>query len=273
MALSLTHPQEMPMPPPVNLLKQKLSRREFTPGCWLTLGSPAVAEALAHCGFDWLLIDAEHGPNDVQDVLAQLQAIDAARGNGAVVQAVVRVPWNDAVLVKRVMDCGAQSVMFPAVESAVEAARAVAATRYPQDGNGGVRGVAGIVRAGRYGLDRDYVGGANREACVLVQIETARGVENVGEIAATEGVDCLFVGPADLAASMGHLGDSAHPEVQGAIARVNAVCAQAGKACGIFAADAESAKRHGAAGMHFVALGADGVLLVRAARAALAVLT
>ncbi len=125
------------MPAPSNPMKQKLLQREFTIGCWLSLASSAVAEALSHCGFDWLLVDAEHGPNDIQNIFAQLQAIDAARAHGAKAQAIVRVSWNNAALVKRVMDCGAQTVMFPGIETAEEAAHAVAATRYPQGDNNG----------------------------------------------------------------------------------------------------------------------------------------
>lgn len=258
------------MPAPVNLIKQKLLRRDFSVGCWLTLVSPAVAEALAHCGFDWLLIDAEHGPNDIQNVFAQLQAIDAARAHGAVAQAIVRVTCNDAALVKRVMDCGAQSVMFPAIETAADAARAVASTRYPQAQNQGIRGVAGIVRAGTYGIDREYTASANAQASVIVQIESAQGLANVAEIAGTDGVDCLFIGPADLAASLGHLGDTTHADVQSAIAFITAACARHGKAVGIFAADVDSAKRYRESGLQFVALNSDVAWLTRAARAALA---
>jgi 2-dehydro-3-deoxyglucarate aldolase len=261
------------MPAPINLIKQKLSRCEFTVGCWLTLASPAVAEALAHCGFDWLLIDAEHGPNDMQNIFAQLQAIDAARANGAVARAVVRMTWNNAPLVKRVMDCGAQTIMFPAIETPEEAALAVAATRYQQDDNAGVRGVASTVRAATYSIDQSYMETANAQASVIVLVESAKGFANVEAIAATEGVDCVFIGPADFAASMGHLGDSGHTDVQAAIAYLAAVCAQLGKAIGIYAHDVETAKRYRALGIHFIALHADVVWLTRAARTAIASMT
>jgi 2-dehydro-3-deoxyglucarate aldolase len=258
------------MPAPTNLLKQKLLRREFTTGCWVTLANAGVAEALAHCGFDWLLIDAEHGPNDIQNVFAQLQAIDAARANGATAKAIVRVSSNNEELVKRVMDCGAQTVMFPSIETAEEAAHAVASTRYPQDSNGGMRGVYGNVRAGNYGLDQTYMETANAQACVIIQIESAKGFANAEAIAATEGVDCIFIGPADFAASLGHLGNTTHAEVQTAIDYITAVCLHHGKAIGNYARDTESAKRNRDMGMNLVALDADVVWMTRAASEALA---
>lgn len=257
------------MPAPINTLKQKLSRAEFTTGCWVTLASSPVAEALAHCGFDWLLIDAEHGPNDIQHVFAQLQAIDAARAHGAVAQAIVRVSWNNAALVKRVMDCGAQTVMFPGMETAEEAAHAVASTRYLQGANGGIRGVFPNVRAGTYGLDRAYMASANEQACVIVQIESAKGFANVDAIVATEGVDCIFIGPADFAASLGHLGNTGHADVEAAITYIVAVCLQYGKAVGIYARDAADAKRYRDMGMHFISLNSDVVWLTQAASQAM----
>lgn len=258
------------MPAPLNLIKQKLLQHESTIGCWLTLASPAVAEALAHCGFDWLLIDAEHGPNDIQDVLAQLQAIDAARANGTIARAVVRMSRNNAALVKRVMDCGAQTIIFPSVETAEEAAHAVATTRYQQDGNQGIRGIASTVRAATYSLDKSYMSTANAQACVIVLIESGKGFANVDAIAATEGVDCVFIGPADFAASIGHFGNSGHSDVQAAIAYITAVCSQLGKAVGIYAPDVESAKRYREMGIHFIALHSDVVWLTRAASGAIA---
>lgn len=256
------------MPAPANPLKQKLLRREFTPGCWLSLASAPVAEALAHCGFDWLLIDAEHGPNDIQQVFAQLQAIDAARARGAHAHAVVRVSWNNAALVKRMMDCGAQTIMFPAIETEEEALHAVASTRYPQDSNNGIRGISSVVRAGMYGLDRSYISTANAQASVIVQVESPRGFSNIAAIAATEGVDCIFVGTADFAANMGHLGNATHNDVQSAIAYITAVCMQHGKAVGVYAPDAEVAKRYRDMGINFISLHSDVVWLTRGASAA-----
>lgn len=261
------------MPAPKNVLKQKLLHREFAAGCWLSLASPSVAEALAHCGFDWLLVDAEHGPNDVQDVFAQLQAIDAARAYGASAHAVVRVSCNNAALVKRMMDCGAQTIMFPAIETAGEAAHAVASTRYPQDDNNGIRGISEVVRAARYGRDKSYVATANSQASVIVQVETPKGFANIATIAATEGVDCIFFGTSDFAANMGHLGDAGHTDVQTAVAYITAVCQQHGKAVGVYAPDAEIAKRYREMGIQFISLHADVAWLARGASAALEAMT
>jgi 2-dehydro-3-deoxyglucarate aldolase len=258
------------MPAPINQLKQRLLRRESSLGCWLSLASAPVAEALAHCGFDWLLIDAEHGPNDIQDVFSQLQAIDAARAHGAHAQAVVRVNRNNAALVKRMMDCGAQTIMFPAIETEQDARLAVASTRYPQDNNHGVRGISSVVRAGTYGLDRSYISTANAQASVIVQVESPKGFMNIAAIAATEGVDCIFFGTSDFAANMGHLGNATHSDVQTAIAYITAVCQQHGKAVGVYAPDVEVAQRYRDMGIHFISLHSDIVWLTRGASTALA---
>lgn len=248
-----------------NPLKQALLARQPLWGCWLTLASPLVAEALSHAGFDFLVADTEHSPADTMEVVAQLQAI----GNGAA-WPLVRVVENQPALVKRVMDAGCATVLFPNVNSADEARRAVAAMRYPQGGNGGLRGVAGINRGARFGLARDYLAQANAEACTIVQIESAAALAAVGEIAAIDGVDALFVGPADLSASLGHLGNATHPQVVGAIAHVAEVARTAGKSAGIFAGNAQAARGYAAAGYNFIALAADVVWLLAGARGALA---
>ncbi len=252
-----------------NRIKQGLLAQQPSIGCWLTLGSPAVAEALAHCGFDWLLIDAEHAPNDDNDIAAQLRAIESARANGASVDVAVRVAWNDHVLVKRAMDCGAQTLFFPTIETIDQARNAVAATRFPQHGNGGVRGVAGLVRAGKYGLDPGYPMAANGVACAVLQIETALGVENVDQIAAVDGADCLFVGPADLSASLGYLGEVRHPSVAAAIDRIVTASKKSGKATGIFAGSAEEAAFYRRRGIEMIALHSDVAWLTRGATGAL----
>lgn len=250
-----------------NPLKQRLADADPLYGLWLSLASDAAAEALAHAGFDWLLIDMEHAPNDSADVASQLRAIAAAHLPS---EPVVRVPASDAWMVKRVLDAGARTLMFPNIESAEDAAHAVRLTRYPgADAPDGRRGVAGVVRASAYGMRRDYVQTANAQIATIVQIESARGLHNVDEIAATPGVDCVFVGPADLAASLGHLGDSKHPDVQAAIARVVGAADKAGIAAGIFAMDVASAKQHREAGYRFIALAADVMWLLRATRQAL----
>src|SRR4051812_40083120 len=222
-----------------NPVKEALRSGGTTTGTWLTLGSPAVAEALAHCGFDWLVVDLEHAPNNPASAVEQLRAIDAARANGGRAAAIVRLAENDPVLAKRAMDIGARTLIFPNVNSADEARAAVRAMRYPQNGNAGVRGVAGLVRAGRYGLDPVYVKNANEQVCTIVQIESRSGVDNAAGICATEGVDCIFLGPSDLAASLGHLGDTWHPEVVEAMRSVVTQAREAGKAVGVFANDAD----------------------------------
>jgi 2-dehydro-3-deoxyglucarate aldolase len=250
-----------------NPLKQRLKDAEPLVGLWLSLGSENAAEALAHAGFDWLCIDMEHAPNDSGDVTAQLRAIAAAHLPS---EPVVRVPAKDPWLVKRVLDAGARTIMFPNIESAEDAAHAVRLTQYPgADAPDGLRGVAGMVRAAAFGMRRDYVLSANAQIATIVQIESARALERVDEIAATPGVDCLFVGPADLSASLGHLGDTKHPDVQAAIARIADAARRAGVATGIFALDSASARQYRDDGFRFIALAADVVWLVRAARQAL----
>lgn len=257
------------MPAPSNGLKQQLLDRQPSLGCWLSLASPAVAEALAHCGFDWLLIDAEHGPSDIQEVFSQMQAIDAARAHGAQAHAVVRVSWNNPALVKRMMDCGAQTIMFPQIETPEEAASAVASTRYPQDDNYGIRGISSVVRAGTYGLDRSYISTANSQASVIVQVESPKGFANISAIAATEGVDCIFFGAADFAANVGHLGDAGHSDVQTAISYMTAVCQQLGKSVGAYALDIDSAHRYRQMGINTISLHSDIAWLTRSATAAI----
>ncbi len=252
-----------------NQIKRNLHASKPSVGCWLTLASPSVAEALSHCGFEWLLIDAEHGPNDTGDVAAQLRAIDAARAHGAEVDAAVRVRSNEVALVKRAMDCGAQTIFLPTIESVEEARIAIASTRFPDHGNGGLRGVAGLVRAGRYGLDPEYVSNANLEACAVLQIETAMGLNNVEGIAALPGADCLFIGPADLSASLGYLGQSKHPVVLEAIEHILNVCKIAGKAAGIFATSGDEAAQYRARGFSLISLHSDVAWLTRGAKNAL----
>jgi 2-dehydro-3-deoxyglucarate aldolase len=240
-----------------NPVKEALRSGRITTGTWLTLGSPAVAEALAHCGFDWLVVDLEHAPNDPASAVEQLRAIDAARANGGRAEGIVRLAENDPVLAKRAMDIGARTLIFPNVNSADEARAAVRAMRYPHNSNGGVRGVAGLVRAGRYGLDPAYVKNAHDRVCTIVQIESRSGVDNAAAICATEGVDCVFLGPSDLAASLGHLGDIWHPEVARAMQAVVVQAREAGKAVGVFANDADDAKLFVDWGVTFVGLHSD----------------
>ncbi|CAE6820971.1 HpcH/HpaI aldolase family protein [Paraburkholderia domus] len=251
-----------------NPIKKALLARTPSEGCWLTLASPTVAETVAHCGFDWLVVDMEHAPNDVVSLSAQLQAIDAARANGASTYPAVRVSANDPILVKRAMDCGVETVVFPNIDTVEDAQRAIAAMRFPSNGNGGTRGVAGLVRAGTYGQNPEYVSRANAQSCAILQIESAEAVRNVKEIAALPGADCLFIGTADMAASLGRLGDTGHPAVLEAVSVVIAACEAENKAVGIFAGSAEEAAAYRKQGVQFIALHSDVMWLAHGVRQA-----
>jgi len=236
---------------PRNSLKAALRERRRQIGYWLSLGSPAVAELMAGAGYDWILVDTEHAPNDVQAVIDQLRALGGA-------SVVVRPAWNDPVLIKRLLDAGAQSLLVPFVRTAAEAAQAVAATRYPREG---IRGVATITRAAAYGRIPGYLTKAHEELCVIVQLETTGAVAELEAIAAVPGVDALFIGPSDLAADMGHLGNPAHPDVQAAIRDACARSARLGKPIGTFSPVEEDARRYLEMGMTFAAVGVDAFTL------------
>ncbi len=247
------------MKTPVNRFKQALRAGQPQIGLWVALADPYSTELLAGCGFDWLLIDSEHAPNDVRSVLSQLQALSAYP-----VHPVVRPVVGDAVVIKQYLDIGAQNLLVPMVEDAEQARRLVAATRYPPDG---VRGVgSALARASRWNHYGDYLARADDEVCLLLQVETAGAATRVHEIAAVEGVDGVFFGPADLCASMGHRGNPGHPDVQRAIEEGIATVRAAGKAAGILTADRTLARRYLELGAVFVAVGADTTLLGRAAR-------
>jgi 4-hydroxy-2-oxoheptanedioate aldolase len=242
-----------------NTFKRSLAEGRRPIGFWLSLGSPAVAEVVAGAGYDWVLVDTEHAPNELPDVIDQLRALE-----GGTASPVVRPAWNDAVLIKRLLDAGAQSLLVPFVRNAFEAAQAVAATRYPPQG---IRGVATITRASRYGRVGDYVHAAQDELCVVVQLETRGALEELEAIAAVPGVDALFVGPSDLAADMGHVGEPGHPDVQAAIADACARCARLGKPLGTFAPFEADARRYLEMGVQFAAVGNDAVVLRKGADA------
>jgi 4-hydroxy-2-oxoheptanedioate aldolase len=212
-------------------------------------------EVIAGSGFDWLLLDTEHSPNDLENVVTQLQAASAYPTT-----TIVRPAWNDMVLIKRFLDAGVQTLLLPYVQTPEEAANAVAYTRYPLRG---VRGVAGTTRATRFGRVKDYFKRAEEELCVLVQVETRLGLDNLEAIAATDGVDGVFIGPADLSAGLGHLGNIPHPEVQQAIDDAIKRIRKAGKAPGILAPVEADARRYLELGCLFVAVGADVGLLAR----------
>jgi 4-hydroxy-2-oxoheptanedioate aldolase len=236
-----------------------LERSDPLIGCWLALANPYTAELCATAGFDWLLIDNEHGPNDLRSTLAQLQAIAPYPSHP-----IVRPPVGDVNLIKQLLDSGVQTLLIPMVETAEQAALMVAATRYP---TAGIRGVgAALGRASRYNSIPSYLHQANAAMCVLVQVESATALKNLDAIAAVEGVDGVFVGPADLAASLGHLGDPNHPDVQSAIADAIRRIKLAGKPPGILALEEAAAKRYIEMGCRFVAVGADSLLLSAAVR-------
>jgi 4-hydroxy-2-oxoheptanedioate aldolase len=242
---------------PVNRFKRALCEGRPQIGLWSVLANASVTELLGTSGYDWLLIDMEHAPNELPDVQAQLQAL-----RGPVTTPIVRPPWNDMVWVKRVLDLGAQTLLIPYVQTAAEAAQAVDYMRYPPAGR---RGVAGGTRATQWGRIRDYYQRAEEELCLLVQVESRQGLENLDAIAATPGVDGVFIGPADLSADMGHLGDAQHPQVQGAIEDAVRRIRQAGKAAGILARGEEQGRKWLEAGCLFVAVGVDASLLAQAA--------
>jgi 2-dehydro-3-deoxyglucarate aldolase len=242
-----------PYTPFPNGFRRRLLARERLIGCWLSLGSPITTEVVGVAGFDWLLLDAEHAPNDVLSLIPQLMALkDSASAP------VVRPPWNDTVVIKRLLDAGCHNFLIPFVETAEQARAAVAATRYPP---AGVRGVSVSQRSNRYGAVPDYFASINEQVAVVVQIESRAGVAAAAEIAAVEGIDALFIGPSDLAAAYGHLGNPAHAEVQAAIAAVHAAAQAAGKATGILSPVEADARRYLDMGMSLVAVGSDlGVL-------------
>ncbi|MCC3294262.1 2-dehydro-3-deoxyglucarate aldolase [Arthrobacter sp. zg-Y411] len=229
-------------------------------GMWVCSGSPLVAEICAGSGLDWLLIDAEHSPNGIESLLAQLQAV-----HGYPVTAVVRPPIGDAVLLKQYLDLGAQNLLIPMVDTAEQAADLVRAVRYPPHG---IRGVgSALARASRWNRIDGYLENAAESVTLLVQIESVAAVENVEAIAVVEGVDGLFLGPADLAASMGLLGQQEHPDVIAAVEQCIRVVKAAGKPVGVNAFAEATARRYIDAGVDFILVGADVAMLARGSEA------
>lgn len=245
---------------PRNRFKAALKDGRHQLGVWSGLGGTVAPEVLAVAGFDWIVLDTEHAPIEVAEVLPALQALAAYPGSSAVVRPAI----NDPVLIKRHLDQGAQTLVIPYVQSAAEARAAVAAMRYPPRG---IRGVAGVTRASRFGTVKDYATRAEEELCLIVQVETAQALAALEEIASVEGVDGVFIGPADLAASMGHPGAAGHPEVvaaiEGAIGRLKTLAVPAG----ILSMDPAFARRCMALGTAFTAVGVDVGILVAGARA------
>ncbi len=244
----------------MNAFKQAIGAGHARIGLWQALASPYTAEICAGAGFDWLLIDGEHGPNDLPLVLRQLQAIAASP-----VEPVVRLPIGDPVLIKQYLDIGARSLLVPMIDSGEQAARMVAATRYPPDG---IRGVGSAIgRASRWNRTPGYLEHAHEEICLLLQVESAAGLDALEAIAGTTGVDGVFIGPSDLAAALGHLGDPGHADVQHAIERAITRLRVLDVPCGMLISDEALARRYLELGASFVAVGTDVTILARGAEA------
>jgi 4-hydroxy-2-oxoheptanedioate aldolase len=244
---------------PQNGFKRALEAGKAQIGLWSSLSSNYSVEVIAGAGFDWILLDTEHSPADLENLLTQLQAAAPYPAHP-----VVRVPWNDMVTMKRVLDIGAQSLLVPYVSTAEEARKAVSYTRYPP---AGVRGVAGTTRATRFGRIKDYAGRAHEEICVLVQVETQAALDNIDAICGIDGIDGVFIGPADLHASMGYPGEIANPKVKPLIDDAIRRIRKRGCAPGILTPSEADARHWLECGALFVAVGADVGILARGAEA------
>jgi 4-hydroxy-2-oxoheptanedioate aldolase len=244
---------------PENSFKRALAANKAQIGLWSTLSSNYTVECIAGAGFDWILLDSEHSPADLENLLGQLQAAAPYPTHP-----VVRVPWNDMVTMKRTLDVGAQSLLVPYVNTAEEAKKAVSFIRYPPQG---VRGVAGTTRATRFGRIKDYAKRAHEEICLLVQVETQQALDNLDAICAVDGVDGVFIGPADLHASLGYPGETANAKVKPLIDDAVRRIRKNGKAPGILTPNEADAKHWLQCGALFVAVGSDSGILARGAEA------
>jgi 4-hydroxy-2-oxoheptanedioate aldolase len=242
---------------PRNAFKQALAKGERQIGLWSGLASPIAAEIVAGAGFDWIVIDGEHGPNDITTLLPHLYAM-----RGGTAEPVFRVPWNDMVIIKRALDVGARSLLIPFVQNAEEARRAVAAVRYPPLG---IRGVAVTPRANDYGRVQNYHKNAHLDTCVLVQLETRAALTHIEAVAAIDGIDGIFIGPSDLAADFGHLGNPRHSEVKAALQDAATRIRAAGKSAGILTGDLDDVEPFIEMGFNFTAVGSDVGILARGA--------
>jgi 4-hydroxy-2-oxoheptanedioate aldolase len=247
---------------PKNKFKQALRDGRHQIGLWCTLSHAYSAEIVSGSGYDWLLFDTEHSPADIECILGQLQAAAAYD-----VSAIVRPAANDTVLIKRYLDIGVQSLIVPYVQSAAEAQAAVAAVRYPPDG---VRGVSAMTRANKFGRVKDYARRAAEELCLIVQVETRTALDALEAIAAVDGIDGIFIGPGDLAASLGHPGEPNNPAVRAVIEDTLRRIVACGKPAGILTPDAAFAKRAVEAGSRFTAIGIDAAILARSTETLLA---
>ena len=251
------------MPAPENRFKTALARGDRLYGCWAGFADPYATEVLATAGFDWLVIDGEHAPNDLRTIMAQLQVL-----HGRHSQPVVRLAHGADWAIKQVLDAGAQTLLIPMVESADQARDLVRATRYPPEG---IRGSgAALARASQFSAIPDYIATANDRICLLVQVETRAGIAALDDILAVEGVDGVFIGPSDLAADMGHQGDAEAAPVRDTIRDALGRIAASDKAAGILALDHATAQSYRDWGAQFLAVGIDVVMLAQAARATMA---
>lgn len=247
------------MPAPKNPFKQALAEGKRQIGCWMSFAEPSVAEIMGTCGFDWLVVDGEHAPNDIRSIRDQLTALAASPSHP-----VVRVPVGEDWIIKQALDAGAQTVLVPIVESADQARQLVRACRYPPTG---VRGVgATAARATMFGSISEYIQTADQEICLLVQVENRAGIAALDEILTVDGVDGVFIGPADLSTDMGFQGNSAAPEVRAVIADAIQRIRAAGKAPGILGTTDEATQAYLDMGAQFVAVGLDVMLLANSAR-------
>ena len=242
-----------------NRFKAALARGELQIGLWSSLCSNIVAEIIGDSGFDWILLDTEHSPNELPGLISQMQAL--ATGTAT---PIVRPAWNDAVLIKRHLDAGAQALLIPFVQSAEEARAAVAATRYPPEG---IRGITASGRAAKFGRVTGYLKNAAQEICLLVQVETGEALAQIEDIASVPGIDGVFIGPADLSASLGHIGNPGHPEVQDAIKSAVDRLSKLGKPAGILTPNEAEARRYIEWGYKFVAVGSDLGIMAKGADA------
>lgn len=246
------------MPAPINQFKAQLARGNPQIGLWVASGDPTVAEICAHAGFDWLVIDGEHGPNGLRDVLAQLRAV------GSTSHPVVRVKDHSRADIKQMLDIGAQTILVPMIETAEQAHEAVVSVQYPPAGKRGIG--AALARASGYNTFEDYLATADEQICLLLQVETQAGVQALDEVLAVDGVGGVFVGPADLAADMGHRGNPNHPEVLTTVEQAINTIVASGKPAGILSSNHDLDRHCLKLGATFVAVGSDVGLLVKSAR-------
>lgn len=242
-----------------NKFKQALQSTKTQFGLWQGIPDTTVAEIGAGAGFDWVLIDAEHGPFDLRSVMAHLQAIEPYP-----VSAVVRPVEGSTALIKQLLDIGAQTLLVPMVDTAEQAEQIVKASKYPPAGHRGLG--TSMARAANWNREPEYLSNANDEICVIVQIETVSGIENIESIAMVEGVDAVFIGPSDLSAAMGHIGNPGHADVTTAIERGFEVIIKAGKSAGVLAVTQELVEKYQQAGAKFIGVGVDAALLTNATR-------